>query len=211
VLAVRMLRKRREFCASYASERGLQWQSGDSLPPVTPLLRRGDSQRADERFDGVLPGGEQGTLAFYTYEARSSSQGQVNELHHFTVALIEVPEVVPFAPQLFCQRRSGFRFLDGAEDVFRTNKRVELESERLDQRCEIFAAPACDENWLRQLFSPTFVDFLAEQAPEGFAFEVAAGVLCANVNRHRQSAPELDALCEAAASCAKRLREEAAE
>ena len=97
------------------------------------------------------------------------------------------------------QRRSGFRFLDGAEDVFRSTERVRLESESLERKCEIFADGRCDANWLRQLFSPTFVDFLAEGSPEGFAFEVENGTLCVNVNRYRGKAAELDELCAAAA------------
>ena len=210
VLVVAIRRARSDFYGAYAQQRGLSWQHQGFLPPATPLLRRGDTRRADETFTGKLPGGLDGELALYTYEEKSSD-GQSKEIHHFTVVLSELPGMGLRLPGLFVQRRSGFRFLDDAEDIFRSNERIELESEVLDRKCEIFANRACDANWLRQLFSPTFVDFLAEDAPEGFAFEVEHGVLCVNVNRHRGKANELDALCAAAETVAKRITEEAAE
>ena len=210
VLAVAVGRAKKAFYAAYAEERGLGRQHHSGVPPATPLLRRGDTRRADEAFTGKLPGGLDGEIALYTYEERGSD-GQAKELHHFTVVLGELPGIGSRLPGLFVQRRSGFRFLDGAEDVFRSTERIELESEVLDRKCEIFASRGCDANWLRQLFSPTFVDFLAETSPEGFAFEVENGVLCVNVNRHRGSAKELDELSAAAATVARRITEEAAE
>jgi hypothetical protein len=213
VLYLGMRKARQEFYAAYAQQHGLQWSHAGAIPPATPLLRRGDVRRADEAFSGTLPGGLDGVLALYTYEERSASSGgtQTSELHHFTVVLADLPGLEKRLPALFVQRRSGFRFLDGAEDSFRSTERIKLESEELDKKAEIFADPACDANWLRQLFSPTFVDFLAEQAPEGFAFEVQNGTMCVNVNRHRGKAAELDELSKAAGAVAKRIRDEAAE
>ena len=212
VLGVAINRANNAFYAGYADQRGLQWQRNGAIPPSTPLLRRGDTRRVDEMFAGKLPGGLNGDLALYTYEERSSSgSGQAKELHHFTVVVSDLPGMEARLPGLFVQRRSGFRFLDGAEDVFRKTERVELESEALDRKCEIFADRRCDANWLRQLFSPVFVGFLAEGSPAGFAFEIENGTLCVNVNRHRDKAAELDQLCEAAATVAKRIIDEASE
>jgi hypothetical protein len=213
VLGVAMNRAHNAFYAAYAEQRGLSWQRDSSAPAATPLLRRGDTRRVDESFVGTLPGGLNGQLAFYAYEERSGggSGGQAKELHHFTIVISQLSGIDGRLPGLFVQRRSGFRFLDGAEDVFRSKERVRLESEVLDRKCEIFADRSCDANWLRRLFSPTFVDFLAEGSPEGFAFEVENGTLCVNVNRYRGKASELDGICTAAAAVAKRITEEAAE
>jgi hypothetical protein len=213
VLGVAYQRAHKAFYAAYAQERGLTWQHDSAVPAATPLLRRGDTRRVDESFSGTLPGGLNGELALYSYEERSSggAGGQTNEIHHFTIVLSDLPGLEGRLPGLFVQRRSGFRFLDGAEDVFRSTERIELESEVLDRKCEIFADKACDANWLRQLFEPSFVDFLAEGSPEGFAFEVENGTLCVNVNRYRGKAAELDEICTAAAAVAKRINEEAAE
>jgi hypothetical protein len=210
---VGMSRAKSAFYASYAKERGLQWTSGGMVPAATPLLRRGDTRRADQAFSGTLPGGLQGTIALYTYEEQSAggAGGNTNEIHHFTVVLATLPDSVQRLPSLFVQRRSGFRFMDGAEDVFRRTVRVKLESEELDKRCEIFSDPSCDQVWLRRLFDPVFVDVLAEKTPAGFAFELENGTLCVNVNRHRGKADELDGLAEAASQVAKRIHEEIAE
>lgn len=210
VLGVAYNRAHQAFYAAYAEQRGLTWQHDSAVPAATPLLRRGDTRRVDESFTGTLPGGLNGELALFRYEERNSG-GQANEIHHFTVVISELPGLQSRLPGLFVQRRSGFRFLDGAEDVFRSTERITLESEVLDRKCEIFANRACDSNWLRQLFEPSFVDFLAEGAPEGFAFEVENGTLCINVNRYRGKASELDELCKAAATVANRITEEAAE
>jgi hypothetical protein len=206
-------RARTEFFGAYAAQRGLQWTRRQGLPEATPLLRMGDSRRADEVLTGTLPGGLEGSLALYTYEEhkRGSDGTEADEYHHFTLVLAKAPEMSSRLPALYVQRRFGFRFLDGAEDVFRETKRIELESAKLDERCEIFADPGCDANWIRQLFSPSFVVFLAEETPEGFAFEVEGDVLCVNQRRHKHEAADLDALCEHAATVARRLHEETAE
>ena len=213
VLGVAIRRANNAFYEAYAEQRGLRWEHNGVVPPSTPLLRRGDTRRVDEMFAGTLPGGLNGELALYTYEERSSSGsgGQAKEIHHFTIVVSDLPGLEGRLPGLFVQRRSGFRFLDGAEDVFRSTERIKLESEELDRKCEIFADRPCDANWLRQLFEPSFVDFLAEGSPEGFAFEVENGTLCVNVNRHRGKAAELDQICNAAATVAKRIIDEAAE
>ena len=213
VLGVAYSRAHNAFYAAYAEKRGLTWQHDSAVPPATPLLRRGDTRRIDQSFTGTLPGGLNGELALFSYEERGAggTTGQTKEIHHFTVVLSELGGLDGKLPGLFVQRRSGFRFLDGAEDVFRANERIELESEELDRKCEIFADRSCDANWLRQLFSPSFVDFLAEGSPEGFAFEVENGTLCVNVNRYRGKAEEFDELCAAAATVAKRITDEAAE
>ena len=113
--------------------------------------------------------------------------------------------------ELYGQRRVGFRFLDGAEDVFRKRQRVEHESEVVDKRYEIFCGANDDINRARQVLSPQFLVWLSEHSPEAFAFECVAGILVCNVKGHKKSAAELDAFCTGASAVAKRLREEALE
>jgi hypothetical protein len=125
--------------------------------------------------------------------------------------MTEVPECAAAVPELYCQRKSGLRLLEGFEDLFRRKKRVELESEALDERYEIFVEADQDPNWLRQLFSPTFIVWLTESAPDKFAFELVAGILCCYVKGHRKSTSELDRIRAATASVATRLREESLE
>jgi hypothetical protein len=202
-----------DFFRAYAAERGLTDSGRRDLPPFSPLLRKGDKRSAEHVLKGTLPGGWGGTLAHYTYtEVTRDSKGNRHETDYdFTVAILDVPGSAPFAGELYCQRRFGFRFLDSAEDVFRKNERVELESEQLDKTYEIFADKGTDWNWLRQLFSPTFIVWLAESAPEEFAFELVAGILVVNVKGHLESAARLDGFCASAGTVAHRITEEAHE
>ena len=203
-----------DFFAAYAQSRGLRRSEGrSSLPPLSPLLQRGDDRYAERRFDGVLPGGLDGTLALYTYEdeSRDSDGNKQTTYYHFTVATTQLPDTAAFVRELFCQRRFGFRFLDSAEDVFRRRQRVEHESAEVDERYEIFCAPDDDLNRARQVLAPSFLVWLSEHSPEAFAFELVAGSLVTNVKGHQKSAAELDQFCQASAAVAQRLQAEATE
>ncbi len=201
------------FFEVYAGERGLRLEGKGPLPPATPLLRKGDERYGERIMRGPLGDGADGTLALYTYETEhTDSEGhRQTNYYRYTLGISEVPESALRAPELYCRRKFGLRALEGLEDAFRSAERMELESEALDERYEIFAGRQQDRNWLRQLFSPTFIVWLSETAPEKFAFELANGTLCCFVSGHRKSAAELDTMREATATVAGRLREEARE
>ena len=164
-------------------------------------------------MDGTLPGGLPGAVGLYTYEETTrDSEGHEDTTHYrFTVVMHDLPAVATKVSDLFCQRRSGFRFMDSAEDKFRQMKRLELESDALDRRYEIFYGANDDEVWMKRLFSPKFIVWLTEKPPKDFAFELSAGSLCVNVKGHYDKATDLDTLCEAASEVARRLASEAAE
>ncbi len=145
-------------------------------------------------------------------DAPTTTATRQTNYYHYTLGLVEVPECVALVPELYCQRKFGLRALEKFEDVFRGSKeRVELESEALLDKYEIFARKGQDANWLRQLFSPTFIVWLTDAAPEKFAFELVDGTLCCYVSGHKEDAADLDAIAAATAAVAKRLREEALE
>ena len=203
-----------DFFDAYAQGRGLTRISGrSSLPPVTALLQKGDRRYTEELFNGTLPGGVVGSLALYTYEEQStdSKGNRQTTYYHFTVAVTQLPETAPFVSELALQRRFGFRFLDSAEDVFRNRQRVEVESELADKKFEIFTGRTDEMNRARQVFTPTFVVWLGEEAHEGIAFELSAGALVVNQKGHLKTAQELDEFCDGAAVVARRLHEEAVE
>ncbi len=206
-------RAKEDFFEAYAGARGLSRRPRGMLPPNTPLLRKGDKRYAEQIMNGTLPGGLPGALALYTYEEEStdSDGNRETDSYRFTVVMHDVPAAAVKASDIYCQRRSGFRWMDSAEDVFRRMQRLELESEALDKRFEIFYGPADDQNWLKQLFAPSFVVWLSEQAPDKIAFELSSGSLCVNVKGHHDSAEEFDEICEAASVIARRLADEAAE
>lgn len=202
------------FFDAYAQQRGLALGGRGPLPPATPLLRKGDDRYAERTLAGPLADGVDGVLALYTYEDETTdSEGnRQTNYYRYTLGLVDVPECAAHVPELYCRRKFGLRSLEKLEDAFRGSKqRVKLESAALDERYEIFANEAQDQVWLRRLFSPTFIVWLGEQAPEKFAFELVGGTLCCYVSGHKESAAELDAVGAASAAVARRLREESDE
>jgi hypothetical protein len=214
VFAVADSRAEGAFFDAYGQQRGMTVYGRSRLPQATPLLRKGDDRYAERMLEGPLGGGVDGVLALYTYEDETTD-GEGNRqtnYYRYTVGLAQVPECAGFVPELYCQRKSGLRALERFEDVFRRSKeRVKLESEALDERYEIFAAKGQDANRLRQLFSPTFIVWLTDSAPEKFAFELVDGNLCCYVKGHKEKAAELDAVRAASGAVATRLRDEARE
>lgn len=197
------------FFVAYAEERGLTRTELGNLPGSTPLLRKGDENKAEEILEGPLGDGTNGTLALYTYtEVYYDKDGRHETDYHFTVAMTDVPECRARMPELYANRKFGLRVFEKLEDVFRSKERVKLESEKLDEEYEIFTGKDQDQNFLRQVFSPTFIVWLADEAPEKFAFELEDGVLCCNVKGHKRSAAELDGMRASTARIAKRLRDE---
>lgn len=202
-----------DFFELYAEQRGLALGGQSELDAVTPLLMRGTKRYAVRRLEGELGDGLEGTLALYTYEETTSTDKGVQTLYYrYTLGLVEVPECAARVPQLTCQRKFGLRALIGIEDFFRKSKqRIKLESKALDDRYEIFAGKGQDAAWLRRLFSPSFIVWLTDSAPKKFAFELWGGTLCCYVKGHKQRAADLDAICAASATVARRLREESVE
>ena len=203
-----------DFFAVYAQQRGMQLAGRSRLPAATPLLRKGDDRYAERLLSGPLAVGVEGMLALYTYEDETtdSDGDRQTNYYRYTLGLIEIPECTGHVPELYCQRKSGLRALEKFEDVFRGSKeRVKLESEALDKKYEIFVREGQDANWLHQLFSPTFIVWLTDSAPNKFAFELVDGSLCCYVDGHKENAKELDLVSQATAAVASRLREEANE
>jgi hypothetical protein len=214
VFAIADSRAEDAFFETYAAQHGLALSGKGPLPPVTPLLRKGDARYAERTLSGQLADGLDGVLALYTYEDETTdSEGNTEtNYYRYTVGMAEVPECAAHVPELFCQRKFGLRALEGLEDAFRRSKqRVKLESSALEERYEIFSAKDQDQVWLRRLFSPTFIVWLGEEAPKKFAFELLDGNLCCYVSGHKKSTAELDAIRAASAAVAKRLRDESLE
>ncbi|HEX5609581.1 MAG TPA: hypothetical protein VFX45_05755 [Solirubrobacterales bacterium] len=210
--AVAGRRAGRDFFASYARSRDLTLGGKAPLPGATPLLRRGEDRYAVISWSGELGAGVSGSLALFTWESRvNTAKHKSTTYFNYTVGLVEVRECAHLVPELYCQRRFGPRGLDGLEDAVIAKQRVEFESQVLTERYEVFAGPGQDAIWLRRLFSPSFIVWLAESAPEWLRFELVDGWLCCYVKGHMETAAELDSLALATATVARRLREESEE
>ena len=200
------------FFDLYATKRSLERTASGKLSKATPLLRKGDERKAQQIMRGQLAEDVSGTLALYTYtDVYHDKNGRHENNYNFTVAITKIPAVAQLAPEIICNRKFGFRAFEKVEDAFRGNERVKLESIDLDDRFEIFVDEKQNPNWIRQLFSPSFIVWLCEETPKNFAFELVDGVLVCNIKGHKKNAAELDAMCEAMAGVARRLRDEAAE
>ncbi|HST69778.1 MAG TPA: hypothetical protein VLI94_08995 [Solirubrobacterales bacterium] len=203
-----------DFFEVYAAQRGMTLIHGRGrLPEATPLLGKGDDRYTERSLLGPL-GEFEGTLALFTYEEETtdSDGNKQTNYYRYTLGLVEVEDCAKFVPELYCQRKFGLRALEKFEDVFRAKKeRVTLESESLLEKYEIFAGKEQDANWLRQLFSPSFIVWLTDSAPDKFAFELVDGTLCCYVSGHKENAADLDAIATATGAVAKRLRDEALE
>ena len=68
-----------------------------------------------------------------------------------------------------------------------------------------------DDGWLRELFAPTFLDWLGQRSPEDFTFELLEGQLTCRVDGVVDDAAGLDGLCELTAHVAERIRTESLE
>ena len=202
------------FFAHYASSNLLQLGGRTPLPGATPLLRKGDDRYAERTLAGDLAPGVDGVLALYTYEEEhtDSDGNRDTDYYRYTVGMVEVPECAAFVPELYVQRKFGLKALEGLEDAFRGEKeRVKLESGKLDKRFEIFVHSDQDQNWLRQLFAPSFIVWMLQNTPDKFAFELVDGTLCCYANGHKKKAADLDRMRVATAAVATRLREESRE
>ena len=204
-----------DFFEVYAAQRGMTLIHGRGrLPEATPLLGKGDDRYTERSLLGSFGDGFEGTLALFTYEEETtdSDGDKQTNYYRYTLGLVEVEDCAKFVPELYCQRKFGLRALEKFEDAFRTKKeRVSLESEALLDKYEIFAGKEQDANWLRQLFSPSFIVWLTDTAPDKFAFELVDGTLCCYVSGHKENAADLDAIATATGAVAKRLRDEALE
>jgi hypothetical protein len=202
------------FFDIYARQRGMTLSGKSPIPGATPLLRKGDDRYVERMLTGPLADGCEGSVALYTYEDETTdSEGnRQTNYYRYTIGLCEIPECAQKVPELYAQRKSGLKALEKLEDAFRGKKeRVRLESEALDRKYEIFATEGQDQVWLRRLFSPTFIVWMTDSAPEKFAFELVDGTLCCYVSGHKEDAKDLDAMRAATAGVTARLREEASE
>ena len=194
----------------YAREHGLDYARAGTVPEATPLLSRGDRRFATDLAVGELPGGLEGTVARYTYVDDDERGDQ--RVQRYTVLSTLVPESVGFVPLLLCRHRRTARGLDDEADPDYPKRRsLELESAVVRQRYRIEISDEQDPQWMRELFSPSFVAWLAERAPEGMSFELVDGALCVSLPGHDEDPASVERLVAAAAHVAGRLRREAYE
>lgn len=186
-----------------ATARALEQLPSFSPGPLTPLLVEGKGQPLQPALRGALGEGVDGVVGQFAYKR--------NKTFRFQVALTQVPAATAFAPRVFCIRRGRSTRDDEFYGFETRHSKLWTESTALNERYEIATSPYQDPNWLRQLFSPGFVDWLGTKPPADFSFELAYGALLGSVEDDDPGADGLAALCEATAHVATRVREECEE
>lgn len=186
-----------------AAARGLEALDAFAPGPLTPLLVEAGGAALRPALRGALGEGVDGVVGQLAYKR--------NKTFRFQVALTEVPAATAFAPRVFCIRLGRSTRDDEFYGFEARHSRLWTESTALNERYAVSASPYQDPNWLRQLFSPGFVDWLGSKAPAGFSFELAYGALLGSVEDDEPDAAALAALCEATAAVATRIRRECEE
>ncbi|MDX6654831.1 MAG: hypothetical protein QOH18_1545 [Solirubrobacterales bacterium] len=189
--------------AAYAAAHGLRYRAASfGLPKATQLMRHGFMQEVPSLASGGLPqGAGKGWLALvnYAYEGRSDI-----ERSPFTLVLVGALASTDYAVRVLCHDR-------GLDERDRSNpdadrqvvklddKEVRLESDRFLQRYAVSTDHDQDQIAVWQLFSPSLIQWLTEEAPKGFSFELQDGALASFVPGYTDDEEALDALCAAAA------------
>ena len=189
--------------STFAAERGLEPLPGFAAGPLTPLLVESGNGRIAPAARGRLGEGVEATVGHHPYTR--------NNTVRFTVALTEVAAATAFAPRLFCIRRGRHTRDDEFYGLEARDSKLWTESTALNERFAVTTSPFQDQSWLRQLFSPAFVEWLASEPPGDFSFELAYGALLGSVEADDPGVAGLAALCDATAYVAARIRRECEE
>lgn len=171
--------------------------------PLTPLLVESGAGRISPAAHGPLGDGVSGALGQLVYTR--------DKTFRFAVALTQVPASTPFAPRLFCVRAGRHTRDDEFYGFEARYSKLWTESLALNDCYRIAISPYQDENWLRQLFSPAFVDWLATEPPPGFSFELAYGKLLCSTEVAGPDEAQFAALAAATVAVAARIRRECEE
>jgi hypothetical protein len=198
-----------DFWSAYARQRGLQYVADPSFSPMTPLLGAGDRRRFERGLGGAI-GGTPGMLALETYQVRRESRDSDGRSHEswtsydFTVAVLDAPAATTFLRGVYLRRKRSL--LERVEDDWLPSgrRRVELESIAFGERYDLWVVDDQDDVALRRLFVPTLIEWLARH-PFAPGMEIRAGTLTVYVDRHLETAAELDFFREAAAHLAEKV------
>jgi hypothetical protein len=218
LVALRAADRRAEddFFLSFSRARGLRYVGNTFLHPLTPLLAAGDRREFTHWMEGPL--GEDMPdvtcgLGHYTwFERKRADDDTIRWVpHHFTICIVDIEAGITMFPGVFLARRRGLLgLLGGGWLSTATRRKVELESARLHERQELWVQRSQDDLLLRELFSPSFVSWLAEHPLEP-CFEFRAGTLVVYQERRLEDAGRLGWLQDATQVIAGRLASEVAE
>jgi hypothetical protein len=216
--AIAGLERTEQRLRDYATERGLTVRP-ELVWPGQPLPseQRGPIRFACWSVSGRLPGGVAGRLR---HQAVYGSTLGIKVAQQHTIMVCRIPESVGYLPMLSV-RAEG---LEPALFYWAGDRRPRedvggFESVELDRRYIVEVAKGQDHAWLRQLFPPSFIDWLASSTPVDFGFRLDGGVFTCECpqyrGQHRADGEvddeHLDLLAGAGGKAASRIRDEVLE
>jgi hypothetical protein len=174
--------------------------SAEGFRELTPGLVRGSRGAATEVASGSLGEGLEGDVYHHVF---ADGIGR----RESTVVLTSVAGGLAFAPALVCRDRE---LLGAAPAQLPTEswQGTELESIAFNRRYRLLTLAGQDPIYVRELFGPAMIAWLAHDVPAGFSFELNERHLAVLMPGHLEGA-ELRRLCALAAEVRRRLREEA--
>ena len=182
--AIAGLERTEEKLQAYAAERGLTVSPELTFPgQPLPHEQRGPIRHASWAVAGRLPGGVPGRLR---HQAIFGSTFGMKIAGQHTIMVCRIPESVGYLPMLSV-RAEG---LEPSLFYWAGDRRPRedvggFESEELDRRYIVEVAKGQDAAWLRQLFPPSFIDWLAANTPVDFGFRLDGGVFTCECPQYR--------------------------
>src|SRR5262249_20058041 len=128
-----------------------------------------------------------------------------------TLVITSVPEGIAFAPALVCRDRRELGAGTPAQLPTERWQATELESTAFNRRYRLLSLSGQHPVYVREIFSPSLIAWLAHDVPEGFSFELNERHLVVALPGHLDGEEDQDRLLALAAEVARRLREEAEE
>lgn len=207
-----------DFFKAFAAAHDFSHYPEYNAVAYTPLLGAGDRRHCSNYMEGPLAAGDNHSCALsqYTFEVkhqRTDSEGRTTtdwKSFDWTVCVVDLGSSAPQLPGIYLTKRLRFlSILDGGDwlDGFGLRE-DQMESSEFTERFELLVEPTQDEVTLRQLFTPSLIQWLATN-PLQIYFEYQAGMLVVYMKDHLDDAAHLQRLLEATRELARRFGEHA--
>ena len=216
--ALEGLRRSEEKLRAYAVSRGLALREDQPWPGYLPAAQQpGPIKHAVWSLAGRLPGGAVGRLR---HQAVFGDALGMDVAGQHTIMVCRIPESVGYVPMLACRPDDLGGAMYAWDNDQRPRQSQRFESVELERRYVVEVAEGQAQNWIFQLFSPSFIDWLAHSTPQDFGFKLDLGVFTCETPQWRGQAPSLtgevepeslDLLLENGGKVASRIRDEVLE
>jgi hypothetical protein len=206
----------RNFFLSFSEAAGLEYVGNSEILPFTPLLGAGDRQHCEHWMLGDIVkeprlGGGLGHFVYEHVKETTNRDGSRRESvvarHRLTVCVVDMEESILVFKGIFLRQRRGMLNLQRDWLAGTGSRAVEVESSAFTHKYELRIAEDQDELLLRQLLSPTLVNWLAGH-PLSPGFELRGGTLVVFMPRPLEDSGTLTFLLDGARKIAMRVLDE---